>query len=83
MVLQVCGHRQIALAHIDASDAHDALTLLGCGVRGLPFQAHQQLELLARLVVPSLRCADAGAVLDKRHMPRVAGGGQDDTPLQR
>ena len=80
VVLQVRGHRQRALAHIDANDA---LMRRWRGVCDLHLQTYQQVELLVGLVVPQLRRADARAVLEEFHMPRVASVRQDNTPLQR
>jgi len=49
----------------------------------LDLQAHEQGDLLVGLVVAPLGRAKARAVLDERHLPRVAGVGQDGAPLQR
>ena len=79
MVLRIRGHRQIALAHIYADDLPLGLWRR---VGYLHFQTHQQVELLARLVIPELGRADAGAVLDEGHMPVIARVGHDHPPIQ-
>jgi hypothetical protein len=55
----------------------------GIGSRHWNLKAHQQVELLARFVVPELSRADVGAVLNERHMPVVAGVGQGEAPAKR
>jgi hypothetical protein len=73
MVLGVGSDGQIALAHIYTDDA---LMGLGSGISDRHFQADQQVELLARLVLPAPGRADGNAnlraLLHERHIPRVA-----------
>ncbi len=82
-VLCVRSDSQIALAYV-----HPDNTLMGLRNRVCDFdlQTHEQIELLAGLVVPELRRADGdtatGAVLDERHMPRIAGIVHSHTPIQ-
>jgi hypothetical protein len=79
-VVGVGGHRQLALADVDP---HDPLLLRRRGVRHVELQTDQQVELLVGSVVPELGGADAGAVLQQRHVARVARVGQHHPPVQR
>jgi hypothetical protein len=80
MVLRVRGDGQVPLAHVHPDDA---LMNLWCRVSDLDLQTHQQVELLVWLVVPEPGSADAGTLLDKRHVSLIAGVGQNHAPTQR
>src|SRR5262245_41827268 len=61
-MLRVRCHRQIPLAH---SNSHHAPGRLWCWSRDGHLQTHEQVELLAQLVVPQLGCAEGRAMLDE------------------
>jgi hypothetical protein len=80
MALRIRGNGQIPLANVHSDDALMGLWLQ---VYDFDLQAHQQVALLMWLVVPGLGGADPGTLLDERHMPPVAGIGQNHPPVQR
>ena len=80
LVLGVRGHGQVALAHVDT---HDALLGLWQRISHLKLQAHQQIDLLAGLVIPELGRADVRGLSHECHVPGLARVGEDHAPVQR
>src|SRR5262245_62022110 len=79
LVLHVGGHGEIALADIHP---HDTLLAVWGRVGNRDLQTHQEIARFMRFVIPELRRAKTGAVLDEGHMLGVARVGQNDASLQ-
>ncbi len=78
-IVQACSDCQVALSDIDTDHV---LMGFGRGVCHLKFKGHEQVKLLAGLVIPQLCCPKVGAVLQESQMLLIARVGDHDSPIQ-
>jgi hypothetical protein len=76
--LRIAGNCQVPDTHV-----HPDHAALGSWVGYVHFECDQQVELLARLVIPEFRCPDGGTVLKKDDVSGVARVGQNHSALKR